>query len=345
MPTDPVPPAPRPPVPDRPLIAANPRIAQPRDLSDVKAAELTFGIELEVLIPGAAMMAAGWTQGGYHGVANLPAHRGWRCGSDASIQITAHPGHRGVEMSSGILRGLAGLLSVEQVCVALQGMHAIVNHSCGVHVHIGWPADAGIDRLRRLLNLFANHERGLFAITGSIRREHGTYSRPIKEDFRRAAAAQSVLEIVQLNATHQRYHALNIANLIGRGRALRTVEFRLFTPTTQVRRAHLFVQVALGLVHKALDTKAEVRWDSPARQPARRVGTSEALRLFNALGWIKGKQRKAYGLLQESDRIVLLNEALKLTVAYDRKRELWLARGGMPVQVDTYDPPGPGEIV
>jgi Putative amidoligase enzyme len=335
----PVPPVP-PPLPDRELVPANPRVTQPRDVADIKAGELTFGVEIECAIPQGPMAQAGWVRGGYHGSPNLHEHRGWRCGSDGSI--TPPGGAYGVELSSGILRGLAGLISVEQVCLRLQAMQTTVNHTCGFHVHVGWPEAAGIIPLRRLLSLFANHERGLFAITGSIRREHGTFSRPIKDALRRIHSATTVREIVALNPP--RYHALNIANLIGRGRGLRTVEFRLFTPTTQVRRAHLFIQVALGLVHKALDTKSEARWDSPARQPARRVGTHEALRLFNALGWVKGKQRKSYGLLQESDRIVLLNEALKLTVRYDQKRELWLAQGGAATQVDAVDAPWTGEL-
>lgn len=107
----------------------------------------TFGIEMEIVVPTAhasnqstaqayiaqVLEAAGVsTRAEYYNHSNRPY---WKVVTDASIGGNG-VGY-GVEVVNPVLSGAAGEAQVEIVCNALVAAGALVNRTCGMHVHHG----------------------------------------------------------------------------------------------------------------------------------------------------------------------------------------------------------------
>src|SRR5262245_8670273 len=140
---------------------------------------VTFGVEIECYIPRDRM--DGWSIAGYHSSygGNIPESDGWRAMEDGSL-CSAPRGFRGVEIVSPVLRGREGLASVRAMVARLNSMGAVVNKTCGLHVHVGIHPDYDLPFLRRLVCLCANNEQALFAITGDATREQQHFCAGIK---------------------------------------------------------------------------------------------------------------------------------------------------------------------
>src|SRR5262245_13438734 len=94
----------------------------------MNANELTFGIEIECLIPAANAPQVG----GYHAgrqIEDLPT--GWNAQHDGSIRTRR--GYVGVEVVSPVLSGPDGVRQVKFVCEWLASIGAKVNQSTGLH--------------------------------------------------------------------------------------------------------------------------------------------------------------------------------------------------------------------
>ena len=115
--------------------------------------------------------------GGYHNglpVAWLPT--GWKAERDGSIRTPA--GRKPCEFVSPILRGYEGLQNVETAVDAIKERGARVNESCGLHITVSWNGDAAA--LARLISLIGNHEKAIYASTGTRRRERNHWAKQIK---------------------------------------------------------------------------------------------------------------------------------------------------------------------
>jgi hypothetical protein len=198
------------------------------------------------------------------------------------------------EIVSPVLKGADGLRQLKAVCDWLNAVGAKVNRSTGFHVHVGFDRrdKAG---LRRLVSLVANFEKALYASTGTHSREQGDYCRPVQTDqsyqqaFKDAVAEAGYLE---------RYHVLNLTNLLGRGKP--TVEFRVFAGTTNATKALGYVRLCLGIVEKALAMKKLPKWTAKTpveTSPIHRAGEGQTAltRLFYSLGWTKGREDHTFG--------------------------------------------------
>ena len=184
------------------------------------ADDLTFGVELEVTIPIAARHEI--QVGGYHcgrQIRSLPA--GWNAQNDSSIH--ADNGFFGVEIVSPILKGADGLKQVKAVCEWLQGLNAKVNSSTGFHVHVGFDR-SDLPMMKKLVALVARHEKGIYASTGTHRREASIYCQGVRNNEAYRAA---FLTGTTSHRLCNRYHILNIVS------NQPTVEFR-FTPSTSI---------------------------------------------------------------------------------------------------------------
>jgi len=252
-----------------------------------------FGIELETTIPTNCDV----TIGRYHGglpVAWLPA--GWKAERDGSIS-TSRIGHQGCEFVSPKLKGSAGIAEACKAAEAIDARGGRVNKTCGMHVTVEWTGDA--KALARLITLVANHEKGLYASTGTHTRESAphrggaSWCKGLKQYGDRNRAEQL--------AKSDRYHALNLNHLAyGSNR----IEFRLFAGTLNPVKVAAAIQLCLALVELALNSKRCQSWDydyNPAKPgpwggQERGEGEREMRRLFYRLGWIKGHQSKRHGL-------------------------------------------------
>src|SRR5690606_23040299 len=133
--------------------------------------------------------------------------------------------------------------------------------------------------------LVGNHEKAIFASTGTRRREQTVYSKKIKtygnkDDAKRRCEAD-------------RYHLLNLTHL---ARGQNRIEFRAFAGTLNKTKVIGHLMMVLGLVELALNTKRCADWDYTKKdgtkscwdRPGAGQGETEINRLFYRLGWTKG---------------------------------------------------------
>ena len=210
----------------------------------MNANDLTFGIEIETIASDHAVRHDGLRIGSYkHGIQVPYLPTGWTAEADGSIN-NAGGGHK-CEIVSPILRGEEGIAQAAEVLRMLEAKGHRVNASCGVHVHVGWRRDWPSEALARLVTIVAYVEKGLYAITGSKSRERGTFCGGVRKYGNDKTAKP--------NLDRNRYHALNLTNL-ARG-TKDTVEFRVFSGTTNTTKVVGWIQVCLGLVERALNGK------------------------------------------------------------------------------------------
>lgn len=251
----------------------------------MNASELTFGIEIETIAPTSAIERDGLQIGSYHRGIQVPyLPTGWKAERDGSIDASA--GGHACEIVSPILRGAEGLAEVAEVARILEAKGHRVNVSTGVHVHIGWNDEWPAEALARLVTIVAYAERGLYAITGTKNRERSRYCGGIRK-YGNGKDAKPVLD-------SNRYHALNLTRLAMGGD---TVEFRVFSGSINATKLVAWIQICLGLVERAIETKRSPKWSpAPLRGGWRKSGdgASEAERLLGFLAWGDG-YAKAHG--------------------------------------------------
>ena len=245
----------------------------------MNANQIAFGIEFETTLPANDTTPIG----SYHRGTQVPwLPAGWKAERDSSIRPLV-PGRKGCEFVSPKLRGYEGLKQVLDAIDAINARGARVNASCGLHVTIEWNGDAAA--LARLISLVGNHERAIFASTGTRRREQNIYSKKIKPYGNRDDAKRK--------CESDRYHLLNLTHL-ARGR--NRIEFRAFAGTLNKTKVAGYLMMCLGLVELALNTRRCSGWDYTKREgtrscwdrPGAGEGETELNRLFYRLGWTKG---------------------------------------------------------
>lgn len=276
-----------------------------------------WGIELETTLPASDTTPIG----AYHHGVQVPwLPEGWKAERDSSIQTLA-PGRKGCEFVSPKLRGYEGLQQVEAAIDAINARGARVNFSTGVHLTIEWRGDAAA--LARLISLVGNHERAIYASTGTRRREQNRYSKKIKNYGNHDAAKQ--------RCEADRYHLLNLTHL---ARGKNRIEFRAFAGTLNKTKVIGYLMMCLGLVELALNTKRRSDWEYTKREgtkscwdrPGAGEGETELNRLFYRLGWTKGWYKgalrdKVYGQLASEtatpDLKAIKTKLLEMARKYD----------------------------
>ena len=172
---------------------------------------------------------------------------GWKVKSDASVK-SQRENELGIEIVSPILTGENDLTtqSVEKVTTILNQIGHYSNETCGGHIHIGANYLTSVEAWQNLVELYANTEMILYAISnqeGNVpRRDVGKYAMPISNDLEEAMKSGSVnleneedIEGFKRNlVTFQndnRYKGINFMNLKSGGR--NTIEFRLANGTVE----------------------------------------------------------------------------------------------------------------
>lgn len=128
-----------------------------------KASEIGFGIEIECNIPTTHQYQ--FPVGGYHrGVSvNLEGLSDWNTQSDGSVRSVS--GYYSAEIVSPILRGESGLRQVVQMLDHLNAIGALVNPSCGLHVHVDVEGLTQA-QITRLVKLFKYYEVAFYDLNG-----------------------------------------------------------------------------------------------------------------------------------------------------------------------------------
>lgn len=257
---------------------------------------MTFGVELEITLP--SPMRAGLTIGHRHNGIQVPGlPTGWTAEGDGSIR--ARGGRFGVEIVSPVLRGADGIRQIIEVCRVLNDWGAKVNDSCGFHVHVGFDR-ANTDGLKRVVHLVSHAQEGIYAATGTKRRERAQWCREVRESFRNLVYSGTPASLG--SAAYNRYHVLNVSNLVSGAKP--TIEFRAFGGTTNAGKIIAYVRLCLAIVERALTETRLAAYDpkplSPKSPIARKgAGSTAITRVLYNLGWIKGRRNRAYGALAD----------------------------------------------
>lgn len=230
------------------------------------ASRLTFGIELECLMPrGRDHYALGQHIRTAAGVSD------WTVKHDGSIS------GNGAEVVSPVLRGQDGLDQCRRVCLALQSFECKVNTSTGFHLHIGLPGVSrrnvtpkGFEHLRALCALWVRHESDLDAVLPPSRRARantycdsnralvaGGYTPAHGETaFHRVMGAASFAQLMRLMCPNGRYTKLNLEAVNRHG----TVEFRHHSGTVDADKVTNWIKLFCALVDKAAVARPRA-WD------------------------------------------------------------------------------------
>lgn len=177
--------------------------------------------------------------------------------------------------------------------------------------------------MARLISLVGNHERAIYASTGTRKREQIMYAKRIKQ-YGNKDNAKSRCE-------SDRYHLLNLTHLT---RGKNRIEFRAFAGTLNKTKVVGYLMMVLGLVELALNTKRCSEWDYIKKEgtkscwdrPGAGLGETEINRLFYRLGWTKGWYKgalrdKVYGEIASEtkpDWKKIKTKLLELARKYDR---------------------------
>lgn len=276
----------------------------------------TFGIELELAAPDSAIRDHGLRIGAYHvgtQVSFLPA--GWTAQRDASLSTGA--GYTPCEIVSPILRGAEGIDEVIRVVAKLNELGFKIASNSGTHIHVGWNDSWGAETLARLISIFSYLEKGLFATCGTKKRERGTYCKGVRKHGNAPKAKQAL--------DPDRYSALNISNLANNRTNKKTVEFRLFSGSLNATKIVGWIQLCLGTVERAVQSKRTPCWEpKPAtggwKKPG--LGASELERCLGFLAWGRGYSRlkngKQYGWISDAiSQDEIKKEFRRLAKKYD----------------------------
>jgi len=212
----------------------------------------TFGCEFEffgisITTAAAALRAAGLdvvTPGYTHQVM-----RQWKIVTDASVDGS------GLELVSPVLSGTAGIAQMKAALKALADAGAVVNKSCGFHLHIGCSDMNGSD-LIRVVNLYAANHTGIDMMLARSRRNDACfYARHIPANsvvrhgaFTQVGQSGSSMGLRSaIDNIGTRYYSVNLKSFVKYG----TIEFRQHQGTLNGDKAEAWVRFILSFVEAA----------------------------------------------------------------------------------------------
>lgn len=275
---------------------------------------IRYAVEIETHMPVDAVTP------GDHGYGRqvpwLPA--GWLADADPSI-VPPNSDRRGVEFVSPILDGADGLRQLADVVNEIRARGGKVNLSCGVHVHVDFDKDDKI-AVRKLVKLVANHEKAMYAVTGTVARERGIGSRYNTNWCKSVKQYGTPGRAIRV-ASRDRYHLLNLAT------TKPTVEFRVFGASLNPVKLAAWIRLCVGLVEKALESAKGAPWNHKAKASGLHktlgVGEQEVARLLFSLGWTYAGYgtrlwgRKKFGAIDAANLDADVAECMRLAKKYD----------------------------
>lgn len=241
-----------------------------------------FGIEIEmtgITREKAASVIAGYFGTCFRHVGNRydifeatdRQGRIWKCMSDASItrERKTAGGKRepaeweySTEVVSPVL-GYEDIADLQEVVRQLRHSGAIVNASCGIHIHVDASPHTP-ETLKNLVNLMAQKEDILYKSL-RIAPERLRYCKKVNETLveminKRKPRTLAALADLWYDGSSEprrqhyhetRYHGLNLHSTFTRG----TIEFRIFNSTTHAGEIKAYIQFCLAVSHQALTQK------------------------------------------------------------------------------------------
>lgn len=196
--------------------------------------------------------------------------RKWRIVSDSSIDREVPNNYDDGDYSVEVVSPICvynDIEDIQQIVRNLRRNHAVVNDSCGIHIHIDASKHTP-KTLRNIANIMYSKEDLLYkALQIEVNREH--YCKKMEESFMQELNQRKPKTMAQMkniwyqeNPDHlhsyrgahydqSRYHALNLHSVFDKG----TVEFRLFNGTLHAGEVKSYIQLCLAISNQALVQK------------------------------------------------------------------------------------------
>lgn len=226
---------------------ARPRRSRAARVPGMTAAALgiarRFGVEFECGMPRtvsrddirAALAAEGLT--------------GWQIKGDGSLSI---PGMVGTEVVSPPLAGEDGEEQVRKAARALRGLGAVVNRTCGTHVHHDI-ADLTVEQIKRVARGWFNNQTIINGLVSPSRRGQGgsSYCQPLAEDEVRRVEQATRLEQIR-SIPIGRYRTMNLTSYGRHG----TIEIRQHQGTLDAEKVISWLRFGQAIIDtaKVMDT-------------------------------------------------------------------------------------------
>lgn len=233
---------------------------------------LRFGIEIETIglsreeaanaikrVVGGSVRHAG---GGYDTwECTAPDGRVWKSMRDSSL---SNP-YRNAEIVSPILC-YEDMETLQSIVRAVRAAGAKVDESCGIHIHLdGARFDAAA--VTRFVKMFNKQEELIMHALGVCARRREAFCKDVDSTFLARIEREKPRTLDAINVAwygyhnlrpahydQSRYRALNLHALWQKG----TIELRLFEATLHAGKVKAYVQLALALGAKAIDSKSAV---------------------------------------------------------------------------------------
>ena len=279
---------------------------------DEKARSITFGVELETMIPAGSGVVVGHyhcgqeVRVGANADTGLPltapeiSGRRWRAERDGSI--AAEPGFVPCEFVSPVLQGDEGVAMLLEFAEWARAIGARVNGSCGCHITVGVQSVIGSDDpqrvgqfARKLAHVARWHALSLYGQTGAGRHLNH-YSHTLDDNvgrlMRRVERAQAIDAKAQ-NARRCGRGMVNFQKLFSHG----LIEFRVFAGTLNRQKLLHHLATVLGLCRRAAEVQCLGGFKRNKAQEKRTGTALQALVfLWDFLGWKGSKRPVALGL-------------------------------------------------
>ena len=196
--------------------------------------------------------------------------RTWKVMSDGSIQPQyKNGGYANDDYKVEIVSPKSNyddIEDVQELVRVLRKAGAIVNSSCGIHIHVD-AANHNAKSLRNMVNIMASKENLIYQ---TLEVESSRESRFCKKVDERLVASINNSKPQTLDAVkkiwyapyggdgsgqhyhNSRYHGLNLHSVFSKG----TVEFRLFNSTLHAGKVKAYIQFCLAVSHQAIAQKS-----------------------------------------------------------------------------------------
>ena len=190
-------------------------------------------------------------------------HRTWKIVLDGSIETEGRNGEA-VELVSPILT-YDKCKTLTKIIVALKEAGAVVNNSCGIHVHVD-AANHNVKSLKNLLKMFSKRESLMTSFLEIDADRVNGFCRfvdnHIIENLDRVKDMNGLANLwyhdcnnveyeQRRHYSSTRYYMLNLHNVWFRG----TVEFRMFNSTLEIEKIMSYIQFVLAMSARAINLK------------------------------------------------------------------------------------------
>ena len=209
-----------------------------------------FGVEIEAFNIDRHDLARALRQAGITVEAESYNHNTrphWKIVTDASLS-----GTQTFELVSPILEGQAGLTELETVCRVLKAKRALINRSCGLHVHFD-AEQISLSQTKNLLFNYAGYESIIDSFMPNSRRgSSNTFCQSLTHLTGRIDGASSMQTLTNSVMTN-RYFKVNLQSYSRH----KTIEFRQHSGTVEFEKISNWVLFLHNLVEYSRTSRVE----------------------------------------------------------------------------------------